>query len=153
MPSKKRVKVIGLQRFSFNINALKNLVGQKGLDRALVRGGFVVEKAAKQNIRAQKLIDTGNLRSSIRTRLPKHGVVLVGTHVVYAAIHEFGGTITAKNAPWLVFKVGGQWVRTKSVNIRARPYLRPALDKNRPKVHKAIHKSLAHDIARLNFRV
>ena len=30
--------------------------------------------------------------------------VEVGTNLIYAAIQEFGGTIRAKNKPWLVFK-------------------------------------------------
>lgn len=68
------------------------------------------------------LVDSGRLRNSINVRSSASGVE-VGTNTVYAAIHQFGGPISAKSASWLVFNVGGQTVRKKSVNIPARPYL------------------------------
>ena len=46
-----------------------------------------------------------------------------GTDKHYAAIHQFGGTVKAKNKPYLVFKVGDGFRRVKQVNIPARPYL------------------------------
>lgn len=53
----------------------------------------------------------------------------VGTNVVYARIQEYGGTITARHAPYLVFQLpNGDWVRTRQVTIPARPYMRPAFD-------------------------
>lgn len=56
----------------------------------------------------------------------------VGTNLEYAAIHEFGGTIEAKNAPRLVFQVApGEWRTAQSVTIPARPYMRPAADQSR----------------------
>ena len=33
-------------------------------------------------------------------------------NAVYQRIHEQGGVIRARNAPFLVFKVNGRWVRT-----------------------------------------
>lgn len=38
----------------------------------------------------------------------------------YARIHELGGVIKPVNAPWLRFKIGGQWVTTDKVTIPAR---------------------------------
>ncbi len=49
--------------------------------------------------------------------------VAVGSNRVYAAVHQFGATITAKNAPALAFRLGRRMVRAKSVRIPARPYL------------------------------
>lgn len=49
--------------------------------------------------------------------------VRVGTNRVYGAIHQLGGTITAKSAGALRFPMGGGWVTRKSVTIPARPYL------------------------------
>jgi phage gpG-like protein len=149
----KPIEVVGVQTFSRNIHKLMAVVSGPGIDRALMQGGFVVERSAKENIRSQHLIDTGNLRSSIRTVLFRHGQVIVGTNVVYAAIHEFGGTITPKNAKWLVFKIGDQWVMTDSVDIPARPYLRPALDKNRRNVVKKVRETLNHEVMRTRFKV
>lgn len=78
--------------------------------RALVQGG-------------QTLTDSGRLRGSITHNVLGGNAVEVGTNVAYAGIHQMGGTITAKNAPYLTFRIGGQWVRKKSVTIPARPFL------------------------------
>jgi phage virion morphogenesis protein len=68
------------------------------------------------------LIDTTNLEGSI-THIPHRDSVEVGTNVVYAAIHQFGGTIRAKTAKGLRFKIGNDFVVRKSVTIPARPFL------------------------------
>lgn len=57
------------------------------------------------------LVDQGILRGSI-TREPSHDQVVVGTNVIYSAIHQFGG------------KTG----RGHSVYIDARPYLGIAIE-------------------------
>jgi phage virion morphogenesis protein len=49
--------------------------------------------------------------------------VIVGSGLVYAGIHQFGGTIHAKTKKVLMFRIGNQWVSRKSVTIPARPYL------------------------------
>lgn len=43
---------------------------------------------------------------------------------VYQSIHEYGGIIRARKAPYLVFKVKGRWVRVKQVRIRQKKYWR-----------------------------
>lgn len=43
---------------------------------------------------------------------------------VYASIHEYGGIIRAKRAPYLKFKVRGQWVQVRQVRIRAKKFWR-----------------------------
>jgi phage gpG-like protein len=49
--------------------------------------------------------------------------VTVGSGIIYAAIHQFGGTITPKQAKRLVFRIGNRTIFTKKVTIPARPYL------------------------------
>lgn len=58
--------------------------------------------------------------------------IVVGSDRKYAAVHQFGAVITAKNAPALSFRLGvagprgGIWrafVHAQSVRIPARPYL------------------------------
>lgn len=49
--------------------------------------------------------------------------VAVGSNRVYAAVHQFGGTIRPKAAKALVFRMGSNIVRARSVAIPARPYL------------------------------
>lgn len=63
--------------------------------------------------------------------------------VIYALIHELGGTILPKKGTHLTFQIGGNWVRTKSVTIPKRPYLRPAADAIYPKLVKNIKEALA----------
>ena len=49
--------------------------------------------------------------------------VEIGSNLKYAAIHHFGGTIRAKRAKALRFRIGGTWVMKKAVTIQARPAL------------------------------
>lgn len=70
----------------------------------------------------QTLSDTGRLRRSFTVRGYRDRAE-VGTNVKYAAIHQRGGTIMARNKPYLKFKLGDQWVSKKSVAIPARPFL------------------------------
>lgn len=70
----------------------------------------------------QPLVDRGRLRRSFGFQVERDGVV-IGTYVRYAAVHQEGATITARNHPYLRFRVGGQWVRKRSVTIPARPML------------------------------
>lgn len=49
--------------------------------------------------------------------------VEVGTNKIYAAVHQFGATIVPVKASHLVFRIGNQVVKAKSVTIPARPFL------------------------------
>lgn len=73
---------------------------------------------------------TGRLRGSISGKVVGSDTLEfgAGSNVKYARIHEFGGTIKAKNAPWLTFPVGGRWARVKQVEIPARPYVKPSIE-------------------------
>ena len=66
--------------------------------RAIVEGG-------------QTLVDTARLKGSISHEASDTGVA-VGTNVLYAAIHQFGGTITRQDRQGAGLPgAGGQWVR------------------------------------------
>ena len=55
--------------------------------------------------------------------------VAVGTDIIYGAQKEYGGTITARNAPRLVWQdYDGNWHSAISVYQEPQPYLRPAFD-------------------------
>lgn len=77
-------------------------------------------RAGKKN--KNMLVESGSLRGSISEQAGQD-YVKVGTNKVYAAIHQFGGTIHAKDAPALFFKMGSGFIRPKSVTIPARPFL------------------------------
>jgi len=69
------------------------------------------------------LTDKAQLRGSIVSQSDASSAE-VGTNVIYAAIHQFGGTIKAKNVPQLAFRLAsGAFVKTSQVNIPARPFL------------------------------
>lgn len=100
-----------------------------------------------------------------------HAAVDVGTDLEYAAVHEFGGTIQAKSGKYLAIPVGSytgsprkhgdlklrktaagnlvmldpsgivQYVLKRSVEIPARPYMRPAADENNEKVKEVMARS------------
>lgn len=82
----------------------------------------------KQSLRAKQqdggtLVDTGRLRDSITSRAQGREVQ-VGTNVLYAAIHQFGGVIRPKNKQALHFPLpGGGFFIGKKVTIPARPFL------------------------------
>ena len=53
-----------------------------------------------------------------------------GHSLAKAPIHEYGGVIRARNKPYLVFKVKGQWVRVKQVRIRQKRFWRGVTPSN-----------------------
>lgn len=86
-------------------------------------------KTWSKSIRAREeggktLSDSGQLRGSI-TSEASGSQVSVGTNKIYAGVHQFGATISAKSAPFLMFNLpGGLGLRkVKEVEIPARPYL------------------------------
>lgn len=142
---------VDLREFKSQIKALKKATGGAAIRSAMLAGGGVVEAEAKANIKKQGLIDEGRLRASIEAKAITDLEVVIGTNVIYAAIHEFGGVITPKTAKYLRFyweKIG-QWVVTKSVTIPARPYLRPALDNSVKAIERAIKAVLLFHIEKI----
>lgn len=119
--------------------------GDPRLKEALLRIGILLESEIKLNIRRNRLIDTGNLLNSIRYQLFQRGEVqgvTVGSYgVPYAAVHEFGftGTQNVRAHERQVNQAFGRSIRpttasvrsfSRNVNIRARPYVRPAMRKH-----------------------
>lgn len=71
----------------------------------------------------QPLRDTGRLMAAI-THEATNQYANIGTNTVYARIHQIGGTIKPKKAPYLVFKDHkGGFIHAKEVTIPARPFL------------------------------
>ena len=71
------------------------------------------------------LVETTALRNSIRSQVSESGLA-VGTNDIRAATHQFGDTRTIRaKGKYLMFCVGGNWVRVKSVTVTipARPFL------------------------------
>jgi phage gpG-like protein len=146
------MKVVNLDEFQTQLRALADAARGEVLARAVNTGGLVIEGFAKANVQAQGLIDMGNLINSIQTvnatASDTSAEAEIGTNVVYAAIHEFGGTITAKNGKGMVFEVDGHTVMTKSVTIPARPYLRPAIDEHESEIEDAVIGTIQREISK-----
>ena len=110
--------------------------------KALERCGMQAEGYAKENITAQKAVDTGNLRNSISHKVdPSQKRVYIGSSVEYAAYVELG---TGKYAdggrkdPWVYQDTEGNWHHTNGQ--RARPYLKPAVAD-----HKQTYRNIIED--------
>ena len=68
----------------------------------------------------QTLSDTAHLRKSIDFKATP-AQVMVGSNLLYARIHQLGGTIKPKKGKAL--KLNGQDIFVSEVNMPARPYL------------------------------
>lgn len=160
-----------LQQILANMSA--NVKGA-ALMNAVKAGGLVILNAVKSKIKSQGLIRTRTLSRSIHEEVteigPERVALEVGTNLEYAAIHEYGGTITAKKGKYLAIPVAdfrdsprrhrlrvrktkngtlvlvksgsGQvaYVLKTSVTIPARPYMRPAFDETRDEATKDIER-------------
>ena len=107
-------------------------------------------EAYQRDVRAGAPRKTTSLIRSINVSNPSVSgtqvVAHVGSNLEYAKIHEFGGIIKAKNAPYLTFQTkDGSWHRVTQVQIPARPYFRPPL-KNRAKYIKIITDAMMRGI-------
>jgi len=100
--------------------------------RSMIR---LTNHIAEHKLHGQVLnVRTNRLRSSIqksagnRIDVTSSGISgTVGTNVVYAKIHEYGGVIKPKTKKALKFKIGNTWVTTKQVKMPKRPYMKPSL--------------------------
>lgn len=68
------------------------------------------------------LMQEGHLLTDIHHQVEGDSVA-IGSNLIYAAIHQFGGTIRPKKGAALVFTMGNATVFARSVTIPARPYL------------------------------
>jgi len=102
---------------------------------------------------------TGTLRRSINYALTiadQGMTAVVGTNLVYAAIHEYGGVtrahvITARNKKALAFQAGGQTIVRRSVQhpgskMPERSFLRASLSDNEARIKAAIEGAVTQGV-------
>lgn len=70
---------------------------------------------------------TGKLAQSVNYKYNNDWSISVGSNLIYAAIHEYGGVIYPRTARYLSFPVEGGWVMTTKVTMPKRPWLSPAV--------------------------
>jgi HK97 gp10 family phage protein len=136
-----------------NTLAIRKSISGDALLKAVTAGGEVLRGAIRIKIRETfNRHPTGNLMNSINIETDHadahSAAVNVGTNVIYAVIHEFGGIIRAKNAPYLHFVIDGRHIFTKVVHMPARPYMRPAVDENREAIFETIANQIKKQIER-----
>lgn len=90
---------------------------------------------------------SGKLRRSVKFKIQGSGQgmsLVVGPHVVYAAIHEFGGKIdvSAKMRGFLHAHGFHLSKRKTQITIPARPYVWPAYEKQRREIVRVIGREL-----------
>jgi len=119
---------------------------KRGVLKGVKKGMVLFQKEAKKFSGSNQLrIRTGALRDSIDYTVVDSSDMVIGTlgsDKLYAAIHEYGGTIAARNAKHLVFKTPDGWRKVSSVNIPPRPFLRPAIENNKNEVARIINDEI-----------
>lgn len=132
------VKLEGTDELIANLSRISADIRGEVARKAVNAGGIQIENRAKINAP----VKTGALWNSAKTiarNTPEGAEAEIGFRgLVYARIQEFGGTIHARNAKYLRFRYKGRWVSRKSVRIRAKRYLRSALDTERGLAVKAM---------------
>ena len=122
-----RVTLANMQKNTKNTKIALNLIGDllvKSVRQNFIKGGR--PEPWKKSSGKKTLVGLGmqgGLMSSIHYQIDGNTVTVMPDKRPYAAIHQFGGTIKAKNAKNLKFKVKGKWVSKKEVTIPARPYM------------------------------
>lgn len=122
---------------------------QKALEAAMHASVHVV----KENV--QKKLDNDVLQrrsspglfGSVNTRVRRNGRAytgIIGTHLIYARVHEFGAVIRPRSKDgWLQFRTAdGGWVRTKRVRIPKRPVWVPAFRESRERIVRIHEREL-----------
>jgi len=118
-----------------------------GIYNAVVRSCSLVEIRAKTHHLAGHTLKarTHRLQQSVKTIVKRTGNIVsgrVGSPVVYAAIHEFGGIIRPKNAKYLVFQIDGKWIRTKKVTMPKREWLSKSLMDVKPQIERIFGREI-----------
>lgn len=104
----------------------------EAIKRGTLKSALLLGRAIATNV--ERFKETKGTRRLARSFLTPRSegllsFVLGAESPVYSTIHEFGGTIRAKSAPWLVFMTAdGEWHSVKEVHISEKRYARDALD-------------------------
>jgi len=97
------------------IRGLAKLVDVPAFQKCLMQGGHVFEAEIKDNIKRHHLIETRHLTNATTTAPEGTDAVTIGPrNVIYATIHEYGGTITPKQAQFLAVPLTGEAKNARS---------------------------------------
>lgn len=106
------------------LEALARLIQQSVRERLIAGGPAPDGSAWAPNIEGRRPIlhRSGALARSIDYAVAGMQAV-IGSGLIYAAIHQFGGVIVPKAADRLSFMIGNRHVFARKVTMPARPYI------------------------------
>lgn len=122
---------------------------EKAMERALQKG-LDAARARMSPGGGGPQVRSGRLLRSLLARVTRNGDTIQGTlsaDAPYAALHEYGGVIQARQSKYLKFQVQGRWVQAKRVEIPARPYLRPGRDAAAQALEKEIFEAITRELS------
>lgn len=130
------------KEFGDTLKKLRKAVSADQLETAGIAGAMIVVNDAKRRVVKKTRTLSRSIHQMTEKKSKSKVVILIGSDLDYAPVHEFGATIKPKRAKALHFKIDGRWVTASMVHIPARPYLRPALHENTDRVWSEIISSL-----------
>lgn len=122
------IQIEGLDGLIIKLHLTEAAVDDETATAALLAGGRILVEEVQANIVSRGLVKKGKLRDSVIVKKTETLAVSVYSKMNWAKIHEFGGVISVKKAPFLVFNAGSGVRKVKMVHIPARPFMRPAVE-------------------------
>lgn len=124
---------------------------QRGLNAGVLAAAIDVQGAVKKLLDGPVLNrQTSRLWKSIQAdsyERKGRAIGIVGTNVIYAAVHEFGATIRPKVAgERLAWEGPDGWIFAKEVKIPARPYMSRAFAERKNKVKEILRRSVMNAV-------
>lgn len=106
------------------LEALARLIRESVRERLIAGGPAPDGSAWAPNLEGRRPIlhRSGALARSIDYAVSGMQAI-VGSGLIYSAIHQFGGTILPKKADRLSFRIGNRQVFARKVSMPARPYI------------------------------
>ena len=143
--SEYEVKLEGTEELLRNLAKIGSDIRDDVAVKAVTAGAEQISGRAKDNAP----VLTGALRNSAVVEGRNQGgkavaEIIFGRGLRYARIQEFGGTITAKNKPYLVFQYKGKWAKKKSVTIKGKHYLGNAIEQEKGSAVDAMASVIRH---------
>lgn len=124
-----------------------------GVQRAVEQLALKMTGNVKGKLSGEVLkVKTGRLRRSVHYEKDfsaGKAIAIVGTDVIYARIHEYGGTIVPKSAKALRFQIGNNWITCKSVNMPERSFLRSALRELAPEIETTLKNAVTDELKKV----
>lgn len=153
-----KLKAVGTKDIDRKLKNLALTISpQSGIADSLELGAWNIALEARDNAVQQGLIDSGDLVDSIKPKKINQFRVDITVDVPYGAAHEFGVTvtitpkqrrffwamyITTKREMWLALALSNTYT------IKAKPYLRPAIDSNKSIAIKIVGRDIMNKIRR-----